>query len=135
MERALLDTSTLSEVMRRQNVAVLDRAATYLANHGRFSFSLITRYEILRGLHARAAQRQLALFEERCAVSEVLPLTDSVIVRASELYAELHRRGAFISDADLLIAATALVHDLPLVTENRRHFERLPTLHVHSWRD
>ncbi|MDQ2810105.1 MAG: type II toxin-antitoxin system VapC family toxin [Chloroflexota bacterium] len=33
-----------------------------------------------------------------------------------------------IGDADTLIAATALHHDLTLVTGNRRHFSRIPNL-------
>lgn len=37
-------------------------------------------------------------------------------------------------DADILIAATALVHNLVLVTENRAHFQRIPKLRLESWR-
>jgi predicted nucleic acid-binding protein len=33
---------------------------------------------------------------------------------------------------DLLIAATALDHDLTLVTRNRRHFERIPDLTLYQ---
>lgn len=33
-----------------------------------------------------------------------------------------------LADADLQIAATALQHDLELVTGNLRHFERVPDL-------
>jgi len=47
--KALLDTDTLSAVMRR-NEAVLRQLNEYLAVHGSLSFSIITRYEILRGL-------------------------------------------------------------------------------------
>jgi predicted nucleic acid-binding protein len=34
-------------------------------------------------------------------------------------------------DTDILIAATALANDLPLLTRNRRHFERVPGLRFH----
>ena len=37
-----------------------------------------------------------------------------------------------IGDMDLLIAATAIRHDLTLLTNNRRHFERIPSLAVES---
>jgi tRNA(fMet)-specific endonuclease VapC len=97
-------------------------------------FSIITRYEILRGLKAKVALQQIALFEDRCRESRVLPLTDTVVVQAAEIYAELHRRGRLISDADILIAATALTHDLTLVTENTGHFERITGLRLESWR-
>ena len=134
IQPALLDTTTLSEVMKGRNQEVLREAGNYLAEHGRFQFSIITRYEILRGLEARGASRQLERFEDRCTESLVLPLADAVVTRAAKVYAELRRAGALISDADILIGATALVHDLPLVTENGRHFERIAGLTVKGWR-
>jgi tRNA(fMet)-specific endonuclease VapC len=84
---AVLDTDMLSEVMRARDPHVLDSAQHYLAEHGRFTFSIITRYEILRGLKAREATRQAALFERQCARSIVLPLTDQIIVQATDIYA------------------------------------------------
>jgi tRNA(fMet)-specific endonuclease VapC len=35
--------------------------------------------------------------------------------------------------ADVMIAATALVHDLILVTHNARHFENIPNLRIDDW--
>ena len=37
-----------------------------------------------------------------------------------------------IGDMDLLIAATALQHDLTLLTNNRNHFERIEVLRLES---
>ena len=45
----------------------------------------------------------------------------------------LERRGTPISAIDLLIAAHALHEDLPLVTNNRAEFRRVPGLKVESW--
>jgi tRNA(fMet)-specific endonuclease VapC len=134
MGPALLDTDTLSEVMKGRDPQVREKARHYLATYGRFSFSIITRYEILRGLKVKAATRQLAAFEERCQRSDVLPLADDIIVRAADIYADLHRQGHLISDADILVAATALVHRLTLVTENVSHLSRVPGLSIESWR-
>jgi len=90
MPPALLDTDTLSEVMKGRDPQVQQRARQYLASYGCFTFSIITRYEILRGLRAKGAIRQIAAFEERCHKSNVLPLTDEVIVQAANIYADLH---------------------------------------------
>jgi predicted nucleic acid-binding protein len=54
-----------------------------------------------------------ALYEER-----TLPVTVEVALRRGSLYTRLGRR-----DMDLLIAATALEHDLTIVTRNIRHFK------------
>ncbi len=44
----------------------------------------------------------------------------------------LRREGRLIADLDLLIGATALRHDLTLLSNNRRHFERIPRLSIES---
>lgn len=130
--QVLLDTDTLSLLMRNQS-AVVERATQYLAQHKRLTFSLITRYEILRGLMAKNANTQLARFQQFCAQQQILPLTDPVIQQAAMLYSDLYRRGQLISDADILIAATAQVHKLTLVTNNVAHFERISALDVVNW--
>lgn len=135
MPPSLLDTDTLSEVMKGRNPQVQIAAQEYLAAYERFTFSTITRYEILRGLEAKNAYRQLEAFEERCRRSIVLPLSDEVIVKAAQVYGDLYRTGRLISDADILIAATALVYDLTLVTENVSHFQRIQALQIESWRN
>lgn len=80
MDPSLLDTDTLSEVMKGVDTDVQDNARQYLRAFGHFTFSLITRYEILRGLKARRATRQIARFEQRCQQSVVLPITDEIII-------------------------------------------------------
>ena len=131
---ALLDTDALSEVMKGRDPYVSQKADQYLAIHGRFQFSLLTRYEILRGLRAKQAIRQIGLFEQRCQSSQILPLTDEIVVRAADIYARLYQQGRLIGDADILIGAAALVHGLTLITENSAHFSRIPNLTLESWR-
>lgn len=121
---ALLDTDILSAVMR-QEPTVLARARAYLAVHRRLAFSVITRYEILRGLHAKQATAQVAAFDRLCGVSTILPLTDAIVVRAATVYADLYHHGALIGDADILIAATGLEHGLTVVTNNESHYSRI----------
>lgn len=131
----LLDTSTLSDIMRGIDTRVASKALEYLDTHPCFTFSIMTRYEILRGLQARRAEAQIERFEERCGESEVLPLSDKVVVEGAKIYADLRRRGLLIDDADILIAATARVEGLVMVTENPAHFERVPGIAIESWRE
>jgi len=51
---SMLDTDTLTAILRGTPVAVA-RSRDYLAEHGAFALSIITRYEILRGLKAKGA--------------------------------------------------------------------------------
>jgi len=131
---ALLDTDTLSEVMKGKDLHVDQQAREYFKTHGQFRISVITRYEILRGLKAKQATRQIEIFEDRCNKSYVYPVTDEIVVLASDIYAYLHQHGLTISDADILIAATALVHNLILITGNIDHFSRIPNLICKNWK-
>lgn len=132
MISVLLDTDTLSNIMRRHPVA-LAHAGAYLAIYTRFNISLMTRYEILRGLKAKRAIVQQSAFAQFCATNNILPLTDNIIVRAADIYADLQQRGELIGDADILIAATALEHNFVLITNNTNHFQRIPGLQLQNW--
>jgi tRNA(fMet)-specific endonuclease VapC len=63
LPQVLIDTDILSLLMRR-NPAVVANARLYLAEHKRFSISVITRYEILRGLTVKGASKQRVVFED-----------------------------------------------------------------------
>ena len=129
---ALLDTDILSAIMRKNSLAT-ERARSYLETHRQFAFSVITRYEVLRGLLTKGATKQLAMFDQLCAASQVLSLTDAIIVQGASIYADLYRRGELISDADILIAATAMVNGLAVVTNNEDHFRRIRDLQIENW--
>lgn len=62
LAEAVLDTDILSAIMR-QHPVVLSKARPYLAEYGQFTLSIITRYEILRGLKARGASKQAMSLE------------------------------------------------------------------------
>lgn len=128
----ILDTDIPSFLMR-QNAAVLARGNAYLSEHRQFTISIITRYEILRGLKAKGAHQQASRFEDFCAGSRVLSLTDDVVLRAADIYADLYKRGELIGDADILIAASALVNGCGIATNNEGHFQRIKNLQVVNW--
>lgn len=128
----LIDSDTLSAIMKQRQVA-LTNAQAYLAIHNRLTLSVITRYEILRGLKAIRATAQEAAFAQFCQANVILPVTDAIILRAADIYADLYQRGLLIGDADILIAATALEHGLVLVTNNTNHFGRIVNLQLQNW--
>jgi tRNA(fMet)-specific endonuclease VapC len=128
----LLDTDTLAAIMERQP-NVIAQARAYLAVHRQLSFSLLTRYEIMRSLPSKNATPQLVRFERFCAASTVLPLTDAIAVRASIIYAYLHQADQLISDASILIAATAIEHAMMLATCKMHQYQRIPGLQLVNW--
>lgn len=130
--KTLIDTDVLSHLMRNTHQA-LRRATVYLADHSRLTISLVTRFEILRGLKANGATTKLAAFQVFCTTIEVMPITNTTVDRASDIYADLYSRGQLIPDADLLIAATALEHGFVLATNNVRDFGRIKQLSIDNW--
>jgi tRNA(fMet)-specific endonuclease VapC len=134
MSTAILDTDTLSEVLKRRDPTVLTHARAYLGQHQQFAFSAITRYEVRRGYLSRRAAARLQRFEVFCQHSTVYPITDDVLDRAALLWADARARGLPDNDADLIIAATALVQGRTLVTGNTAHFSWIPGLTLEDWR-
>lgn len=104
-------------------------------NSGRFSFlfdssrftvyySVITKKELLSKPGLREAERQAILHElRRC---RLVKLTEAITIR----YAELRDRCPSLEKADALIAASALVRHLPLLTRNKKHFQIVADLTI-----
>ena len=62
----------------------------------------------------------------------IVEFDDAVAERFAQIRFLLRRRGQTVADLDLLIAATALVHNLTLLTFNARHFSRVPGIQIYS---
>jgi tRNA(fMet)-specific endonuclease VapC len=132
MPPSLVDSDIVSLFLRHHPLVVA-RVHDYLRQHGHLFLSVLTRYEVLRGLRYLGSQRLLDEFERLCQQSLILPVTEPIVVRAADIYAYLRRQGQLISDADILIAAAALHHGLVLVTNNLPHFQRIPNLPISNW--
>lgn len=134
MDAALLDTDILSEVIKQRDPAVNQRAADYLAAHGQFAFSAFTRFEIERGHKAKQAAKQLSRFANFCRHSLVLAISDAILDQAGDLWSLARRSGHPHTDADVIIAATALETQRALITGNSAHFTWVPGLRFENWR-
>lgn len=95
------------------------------------AISIITYLEVfqgtLRSYNPELAQDQ---FERFLAVVPTLPLSPAVARRCARLREELKGRNRRIRDRalDLIIAATALEHELAFVTRNLVDYEDIPDL-------
>jgi len=117
----LLDTNILSEIVRPAPDA---RVLAWVEERPLIAISVVTVEEVYFGLTWRPKERVRAWFERFLEMScEVLPVTLAIARRAGEIRGDLQRQGAVRDQADILIAATAQVHQTTLVTRNVRHFE------------
>ena len=132
MEPALVDTNIVSMFLRG-HASVRDCVAAYLEEHGKLNLSMITVYEALSGLKHRDAKKQMASFRALVAASEVWPLTEQSVELSAEMYAELRATGRTVDDIDLLIAGIAGSNGFVVVTNNRKHFDRIEGISVEDW--
>jgi len=134
MEPCLLDTDILSEIFKGRNQDITDNANAYLKVHGGFAISAFTQYEVVRGLRWLKATTKLVAFERLCQAMTIYPVSVDVLDRAADLWADGATQGKPKMDADIIIAATALVHGRELVTGNIAHFDWISGLTISSWR-
>jgi len=127
-----LDTDTLSYFLKGYP-QVLARAADYVAELDRLEFSVISYYEVRRGLLHAGATRKLTDFEAFAASSELWPLDVLGAKEAADICAALWAEGEPLDDADILIAGIARANGLTLVTNNVDHFSRVTGLRLENW--
>lgn len=133
MITCLLDTDTLSEIFKQKNPVVSARANAYLKTCGAFTISIVTWYEVVRGLRAVNAVTKLKRFELFTSHSVILPASTRTFDIAADLWAADRARRQSTFDADLLIAATAIEHGMMLVTGNTPHFQWISQLVIDDW--
>lgn len=132
MKKSLLDTSILIDFLKGEK-SVVTRVEGYLDYFDGLSLSIITYYEILRGLKYIGNKRELGDFENLMDNSELITLDREIIKKASEIYVGLKEKGELIGDADILIAASCLLKNMVLVTDDEEHFRRIKELEVENW--
>jgi tRNA(fMet)-specific endonuclease VapC len=133
----LLDTDIVSAtISRRPSATVLAHSASVPATDQ--VISSITVGELLYGALKRPeiTERLIETLEALVfSRFDVVPFDHAAARTYAEIRVVLEHAGTRLDDPDLRIAATALAHDLTIVTGNTRHFDRVPGLRVENWFD
>lgn len=111
IEGVLIDTDALIDYYRKR----LKLPSGYI-----YYVSEVSVYEYIRG--TKSPEEAKMLLEESFAS---IKLENEIIVKASEIWRDLRKKGEIIDDRDLLVGSTAIVYDLKLMTKNQQHFKRL----------
>ncbi|WP_017295269.1 type II toxin-antitoxin system VapC family toxin [Geminocystis herdmanii] len=128
----LLDTNIVSYFLK-QNQKLYLKIETMRRSGQFIAISGITYYEIQRGLLKTNATKKLALFQIFCQDYPILFLDSlAIFEKASEIHADLTKRGQIIQDADILIASTAIINNLTLVSHDS-DLTRVQDLSLENW--
>ncbi|HXQ98698.1 MAG TPA: type II toxin-antitoxin system VapC family toxin [Candidatus Limnocylindrales bacterium] len=137
----LLDTNVVSEwVKPRPNVNVVRWLAD--SDEDRVYLSVITFAEIHHGIEEMHAGRRrdalISWLHDDLAArfgDRVLDVNMLVAKTLGAVMAQSRLKGVNLGVSDGFIAATAISHELTLVTRNKKHFERLNLPVLNPWRE
>ena len=123
----LIDTDVLIW-MTRGHVG----AATKLQNLLPWRISAVTYMELLQGCRNK---QELARIKKGLAMcnTDVLPITEAISNKAMELV-EQYALSHSLQLGDALIAATALEHDMAVLTANAKHFGAVDQLKLEAFK-
>ncbi len=139
MNGYLVDTNIPSELTRERPDA---RVAAFLARVGRTSvfLSVLTIGEICKGIaELPASQKRTGLQDwldieiRSWFAGRILPVTEAIAERWGNLAAAAKHTGMTLAVVDGIIAATALHHDLAIVTRNVKDFAGLGANVLNPW--
>lgn len=135
MDRVLLDTDIMSEVIKGKDAVVGERAAGYISAFGRLTVATPTVMEIVRGFR-NAGRAELFSEALRLLRFHEIPAFDvDAAILAGEIDGDLMRSGQPLGRIDPMLAAIALARGLVLVTGNTGHYTRIQALGYELRRD
>lgn len=132
MARFMLDTDIASYIIKKRDPAIQARLVKVPVND--VCISVITKAELLYGV-ARSSSRRVnrLAVDEFLAFVRVLSWDDEAAEHYAEIRAALDDAGTPIGNLDMMIAAHARSCRVAMVTNNERHFRRVPGLRVDNW--
>lgn len=130
--KLLLDTNICIYIIKQQPATVLNHFLEYQI--GDIGISSITLSELRYGV-AKSAHREknAKALDEFVIPLEVVSYDESAAHAYGSIRATLEKAGTPIGSMDMLIAAHAVSLGIPLITNNTREFQRVPSLKIIDW--
>lgn len=124
----ILDTNFVIAAEREAKRRVPGVADAFLTTHKNETFFIT--FTIAGELACGRSAAPIADWKRLCKPFAILPWNLDVSWQYGEIYRRLATMGTMIGTNDLWIAATAIIHGLPVVTNNTDEFRRVPGLTV-----
>ena len=129
----LFDTDAISELLRPHPAIAYVKWIMKVAREEQFTSAVVIG-ELYKGAYrSQDWERHLTNIEQRVLPAvTVLPYDISIAKVFGKIRAHLEEIGTILPDADIQIAATAIGHNLELITGNLRHFSRISDLKLNN---
>jgi|LGOV01.1.fsa_nt_gb predicted nucleic acid-binding protein len=120
--KTVIDTSAIIAFLRK--VKPGDQVARLLESN-QAVIPAVCVFELLAGVKSpvHIHQRQQLL-----SLAEIIPMDRKIAETAAELFTKLRSTGKTIDNEDLMVAATALFLDIPVLTVNKVYFGHIPEI-------
>jgi tRNA(fMet)-specific endonuclease VapC len=126
----LVDTDYVADYLKGYKAATTLLEKLFAEGIG---ISIITFAEVYEGIyygHNRSRHEQG--FRRFMTTTPLLNITRSIARQFALIRGDLRAKGLLIPDPDLYIAATAIHHNLTLVTRNLKDYDRISNLNIYK---
>lgn len=129
----IVDTNVLIRILQNDRRAI-SKVAEVEEEYGQLRISSISEFELYHSIERvnNPAERRREI-EAVLDTKTTYPADSTVMKKAGRIDGRLTAAGNEIGMADVVIAATALVNEEPVLTENVRHFDRVDGLTVETY--
>ena len=129
----LLDTDILIGLLRNNKDAV-SMISNLLDKHVILFTTSINTAELYFGAHlSEKSHENLKAVGKLTKTINIIPFELNHSKIYGELRSDLQKKGEIINELDIFIATIAIEKDLPIITRNTKHFERIMRLTVDTW--
>ena len=121
----VVDTGIVIEHLRAKDKSVTTLSRFFDAPE--LFISAVSIYELYMGATSNTKENDIAA---AIAKIDILPFDNLVAISAAQLYNKLKQKNQLIEFRDIFIAATCIVNEMPLLTLNKKHFNRIDSLKI-----
>ncbi len=128
----MLDTDICSYIIRERPLQVLEHFKRVEMDH--LCISVVTYAELLYGVeHSSSKKVNRSIIDDFILHLSIIPWNEEAAEHYGNIRAYLQAKGRVIGSMDMMIAAHARSQKMTLVTNNDKHFKRVPKLIVENW--
>jgi len=128
----MLDTDICSYIIREKPIKVFNRFETL--DMERLCISVVTYAELIYGVENSSSKKiNRTIVNDFVNHLNIIEWDRSAAEHYGKIRASLQASGNIIGAMDMMIAAHAVSQQMTLVTNNEKHFKRVPALNIENW--